>query len=91
MTSNSVSKYDLGLVASQAVLLVLLYWGDIGFDLPGRFGLSFVHGVFFAVVYVIVCAYCTYRWAQDRRKVLLVVQTMLFVTAILAVVLPMVT
>ncbi len=40
-------------VALQFTSLAVLTFGDIGFDHPGRFGLSFNHGLFFTVSYFV--------------------------------------
>jgi len=39
------------LLIIQLVSLVVLIFGDIGFDHPGRFGLSYEHGLFLSLVY----------------------------------------
>ena len=40
-------------IALQFASLAVLVFGDIGFDHPGRFGLSFNHGIFFTVSYLV--------------------------------------
>ena len=41
------------LLALQFLSLAVLMFGDIGFDHPGRFGLSFNHGLFFTISYIV--------------------------------------
>lgn len=38
-------------LALQVASVAVLVFGDIGFDHPGRFGLSFNHGIYFTVIY----------------------------------------
>ncbi len=41
------------LIVSQFLLLAVLMFGDIGFDHPGRFGMSFDHGLFLSFLYLV--------------------------------------
>jgi len=41
------------LIIAQLLLLAVLLFGDIGFDHPGRFGMSFGHGILLFALYVI--------------------------------------
>ena len=41
------------LIIAQLLLLAVLLFGDIGFDHPGRFGMSFGHGILLSALYVI--------------------------------------
>ena len=41
------------LTVAQVLLMVVLLFGDIGFDHPGRFGMSFGHGILLSVFYLI--------------------------------------
>lgn len=36
----------------QGLAVLVLAFGDIGFDRPGRFGLDFDHGVFFVLMWL---------------------------------------
>lgn len=45
------NKMFAAILTVQAACLVVLAFGDIGFDIRGRFGLSIEHGVLLAAVY----------------------------------------
>ena len=41
------------LTVTQVLLMAVLIFGDIGFDRPGRFGMSFGHGILLSILYQI--------------------------------------
>lgn len=74
------------LFAIQILLLAVLAFGDIGFDRPGRFGLSFGHGVAIAGLYLLMlllgvaCSIHEKRWGTSVPQILvpLVIAAVLF-------------
>jgi hypothetical protein len=61
-------------IAVQVAALVILLFGDIGFDHPGRFGLDFDDWMRIASVYVFAVLYGTVRWAFARNVLLCALQ-----------------
>lgn len=45
------------LTVAQTLLMAVLLFGDIGFDRPGRFGMSFGHGILLSVLYLIALVF----------------------------------
>jgi hypothetical protein len=54
-------------VATEIALVLLVLFGDIGFDRPGRFGLAFDHLLLFAAAFVVVWTIGTWRAVRLRR------------------------
>lgn len=54
-TNLAAAEREMGMMLFivQLLLLVVIMFGDIGFDRPGRFGMSFWHGVVLISLYVI--------------------------------------
>ncbi|MEO2036326.1 MAG: hypothetical protein ABGZ35_29990, partial [Planctomycetaceae bacterium] len=59
------------------VLLAVLLFGDIGFDRPGRFGMSYGHGILLSALYVIAlisglaCSYVKRKWKATFPQLLM--------------------
>lgn len=50
-------------MATQGAAVLVMVFGDIGFDHPGRFGLDFDDLAKLAIVYVFAALYGAMRWA----------------------------
>jgi len=64
-TSRTDLAVTIGGLALQTLLVLVIVFGDIGFDHPGRYGLDFDHLVFalamFGFIVLVKSAYYTYR------------------------------
>ncbi len=64
-------------VLVQFACAAVIAFGDIGFDHPGRFGLSFGHLLWLGAVYVIALLFGVIRAAKARSTKLILVQVAL--------------
>lgn len=54
------------LLAIEAALLLVVVFGDVGFDKPGRFGLDFGTALFLGAAFVAAWSYGV--WCSVRRR-----------------------
>ena len=65
------------LTIAQALLMAVLLFGDIGFDRPGRFGMSFGHGILLSFLYLVVLIFGIVYSCVKRKWYTLFSQTMI--------------
>jgi hypothetical protein len=82
-SAESVARtaFNIALIVQILALLVLMF-GDIGFDKPGRFGLDFGHLLILAALwFVAVCSGFIAAWKMEGSVVVLL-QVGAFVVAV---------
>ena len=67
----------------QSILVLILFHGDIGFDKPGKYGLSFDHGIFISISLLCSIIYVFRLVIKEKKWKLLL--TELFVPLIVIV------
>lgn len=72
------------ILAAEVVLALVVLFGDIGFDHPGRFGLDFGHALLILALFLILWSLGLWKAARARSWALLGAQLVLPIAAALA-------
>lgn len=76
-------KFLIPNIVIQSILILILFHGDIGFDKPGKYGLSFEEGIFISICLINSIIYVFFKLIKERKWKLLL--TELYVPVIVIV------